>query len=174
MSLKDIFNPVNAPDAETYGEFIMTTLLGKSAHKIAANNHGSLLAHNRIVYPNVVRPWVCPLLNSLVAMVQLEDQLPVSSNLHFQLTDRFLDSICVHRKRATKILKKSTTDENGKKKVQKTRIANSSKVNSTWRESFRQDTHFPASDFITTGFLETDEERERKGFEKAETPSRRK
>lgn len=132
MTVCDMFNPINGPKACLTGEFIFGERLNKTAYRTASNGHKDLRINNRAVYPNVKRPWVCPIFNSVIGIFELQQQLPKGVPVKLNINDRFLDSLCLQNPRPTKVQKRD-----GKGKII-SRIANSSEVNRRFRDKFRK------------------------------------
>lgn len=68
MKFKETFNPLNGPHAWRTGELVFGAPLDKTAYRVAMNNHGSLAANNKIVFPNYLRPHRCPIVVLLIGL----------------------------------------------------------------------------------------------------------
>lgn len=129
MSVRNLFDPQNAPKAIETGEFVIGNELSKTTYVTGSSQHQGIGTHNHIVYPNFKRPWICPIFTIVVSIVEKEERNPGRDNL--SLEDRFLDSLSI-----TMRPKKPYYKVSGSQQVR--HIADSAKINNKLRDKFRK------------------------------------
>lgn len=117
MSIDNVLNPRNAPQAYEQGKFIMGAECDKTGYTLG------LGTRNRTVFPNAENPQNCVVFSMLNAMVESEQQI-TKPNLSY--SDLFMDSLQGAKKRP-----KAKLTKQGK-------VSSSTSSNTKFRNRFRQ------------------------------------